>query len=340
MSSNVPFPVEVAAPLWPAGPGARAIRSCRALLNVAHVWFLSRALGKKFMVKRIHDYQMCLPIDAKGIKGLPEALVRYGSHEADQVYIVRRELREGDVVADVGANMGYYALLEAGLVGRSGHVYAIEPATDNLALLQDNIKRNGKADTIETFHLGISDRVESGRLYLSALRNCHAFLETRPHPRPEVAGAPEVEMVPMADLSTFAADKRPINLVRMDVEGYEVKVLRGMRPYIEHARHEMKILFEVHRSRYDDGEFDMRRELTHLFNCGFAAKTIVAKPLIDGKPWGRTAFTDRGYIPDFVMSAEGAERAFFTGVSPADVIDYVCSVGCVRALLLWRPAVT
>jgi FkbM family methyltransferase len=307
-------------------------------LDVARAWWLNRALGRKFLVKRIHDYEMRLPIDPRGRRGLPETLIRHDVHEPDQVRIVRRELGAGAVAADIGANIGYYALLEASLVGPAGRVYAIEPSSENLDLLRHNITRNRKADIIDTFHLGVSDRAGQAPLYLSALRNCHAFMAARPHPVGRDAGSPETEMVSVQDFSSFAEGKRPINLVRMDVEGYEVQVLRGMQSYIARTNHDMRILFEVHRSRYDDRDFNMREQLAHLFQRGFVAKTLVAKPLVDSKPWGRAPFSSRGYSPDFVMAADGVERAFFSNVSPGDTADFVCEIGCVRALLLARPA--
>ncbi len=56
---------------------------------------------------------------------------------------LRQELRRGDVVVDVGANIGYYTILASRLVGEGGKVYAFEPEPDNFAMLQKNLKANG-----------------------------------------------------------------------------------------------------------------------------------------------------------------------------------------------------
>ncbi len=51
-------------------------------------------------------------------------------------------LKEGDVVLDIGANIGYYVLLEYQLIGKSGRIYAIEPVYNNFELLQKNLRLN------------------------------------------------------------------------------------------------------------------------------------------------------------------------------------------------------
>lgn len=277
---------------------------------------------------------MKLPIDDRGLEGIAMALIQYGVREEDQLRIVREELRPGMVVLDVGANIGYYALLEASLVGPSGHVYAIEPAMENYRLLQDNIALNKEGRWIESYHLAASDRAGLERLYLSKHSNCHAlFADVVPQSAPS---GPAFEDIPVVDVDSFCADKRPVDFLRMDVEGYEVKVFRGMRRMVAASNRGMKILFEVHRGRYDNGEFNMREELGYLFDHGFVARTLVAKPLLESKPWGLYPFRDRGYAPDLVMHTDGFDRGFYSGLTREDVLHYVCDVGCVRALLLCR----
>ena len=52
-------------------------------------------------------------------------------------------LKEGDVVLDIGANIGYYVLIESKLVGKTGQVYAVEPVTSTFELMQKNLQLNG-----------------------------------------------------------------------------------------------------------------------------------------------------------------------------------------------------
>ncbi|MEW5984334.1 MAG: FkbM family methyltransferase [Acidobacteriota bacterium] len=318
--------------------GRRIARECRGALAMASARVVHRLLGRALVVRTIHGFRMRLPIDPLGMRGLPESLIRYGTREEDQVHLVRDALRPGMVVADVGANIGYYTLLAASLVGKNGRVYAIEPASENLRLLVENVELNAQSDTVEVFQFGISEAPGRGQLHLSELRNCHAFLPDRPHPRSVAASRAVSEEVELVDFTTFAESRRPIDFVRMDIEGYEVKVLRGMHSYIERTSHPMRILFEAHRSRYGPGDLDMRRELAHFFDNGFGPDVLIAKPLNDSKPWGRHPFTNRGYAPERVISADGFERSLFRGITRNDALDYVCDIGCVRALLVSRPS--
>ena len=52
-------------------------------------------------------------------------------------------LQRGDVFVDVGANIGYFSVLAACLVGEGGQVFAFEPDPDNFRLLRDNVALNG-----------------------------------------------------------------------------------------------------------------------------------------------------------------------------------------------------
>ena len=66
------------------------------------------------------------------------ALSIFKVYEPDQTEIVKKYVHEGDIVIDVGANIGYYTLLFAKLVGPTGHVYSFEASPKNCKILQKN----------------------------------------------------------------------------------------------------------------------------------------------------------------------------------------------------------
>lgn len=313
------------------------IKTYKAVYNSIHIIFRKKVLRKDFVIKRIHNYKMWLPISNEAIKGIAPALIAYGVREEDQLLVIKNELRQGMRVLDIGANIGYYSLLLESIVGSSGKVYSIEPSSENFKLLKTNIALNNKEDVIEAIHAGVSDNIGSNTLHLSEHSNSHSFFDNTRHPRKTSDNSGfDTEEVNMISIDSFTEDKGPIHFVRMDVEGFEVKVFCGMNSFIENSNHEIKILFEVHRSRYDDNEFNMRKELTRLFDAGFIPKTLIAKPLLKSKPWGLHPFSERGYSPKFTIRTDGFKRGFYSNISNNDVLDYVCSIGCVRALLLCR----
>ena len=112
-----------------------AHRSC----NAGYLALQRRVLGRRFIEKRIYDYRLVLDSDDPGISS---RLLSHGSREPEQKFIIESTLKPGMVAFDLGANLGYYTVMMARLVGDSGRVYAVEPFPDNFRLLGENIHRN------------------------------------------------------------------------------------------------------------------------------------------------------------------------------------------------------
>jgi FkbM family methyltransferase len=126
--------------------------------------------------------------------------------------------RPGGRVIDVGANVGLHAIRLARLVGPEGRVYAVEPAPDNLAYLRANLERLG-VENVEVLALAASDERGTRRFFLQERPTHHGFYE-----RPEGRGrAIEVATAPLDDRVDG-----PVDLVKIDTEGAEIEVLRGL----------------------------------------------------------------------------------------------------------------
>jgi FkbM family methyltransferase len=158
----------------------------------------------------------------------------FGIDEPHEVALFRRLVPPGGVVIDVGANIGQYTLIAAQLAGPSGRVFAFEPDPVNAAALQRSVARNG-------FH----DRVELLRLAVAASGGQAAFEvapdRTRSRLRPNTVGngdSDNVVSVRKVALDDFA-DERGLNrldLLKIDVEGADLDVLRGAERLIRHLR--------------------------------------------------------------------------------------------------------
>ena len=77
--------------------------------------------------------------------------------EPFETHLLRREIRPGDVVLDIGANIGYYTIQFAHLVGARGKVVAFEPDSVNFNLLEQSVKAN-RLSNIELVNAAISNR--------------------------------------------------------------------------------------------------------------------------------------------------------------------------------------
>ena len=135
------------------------------------------------------------------------------------------------VVLGIGSNLGVYSLLEASLVGKHGKVYALDPAPQNYQLLNRNIETNHLSDIIETYPVGALNKNRAGKFYLSSMSNLHTInSDTARPPKYQLIGSIDIKQVDIVD---FVIDKKPIDFLRMDIEGHEVEVLEGMAQAID-----------------------------------------------------------------------------------------------------------
>ncbi len=138
-----------------------------------------------------------------------------GVFEPATVAMLRRLVKPGDTVFDVGANIGYLSLILRTCVGDSGRVVSFEPIPQMVQRLRANIELNG-FDNIEQVRAGLSDAAGSVMLALDkAIR-----LDGR-------AGEPQaVELITLDDYVARHATSR-IDLIKIDTDGAEPAVLRG-----------------------------------------------------------------------------------------------------------------
>jgi len=198
----------------------------------------------------------------KGDRGLSRELAAYRIHEPLACQLLEQTLRPGMTVVDIGSNIGYYALLEARLVGSSGKVIAIEPVPQNAAQLRENVRTNGHAN-IEIHELAIGERSGAQVIYLSSKSNHHSLLPTPSAPTVKV-------MVSTLDNFVFSTHLPSLELIRMDLEGYEIETLSGMRNTL--ARYGPRLLVELH--PHIVGKTALLAYLAKLQSLGYAPEWV------------------------------------------------------------------
>lgn len=153
------------------------------------------------------------------------------------------QVHPGDVVYDVGANVGYFTIMTARLVGTEGHVYAFEPVPDNAAAVRHNVALN-QMKQVTVLPYAVSDEMGEGKLLLAHYSG-GSSLDTVGTP-PDLKGE---LMVPLTTLDMFVSqqDVPQPSFVKIDVEGAEINVLRGMTWLLKNAG--PTLLYEI-----DDGE--------------------------------------------------------------------------------------
>ena len=171
---------------------------------------------------------------------ISESIRNNRNWEPFETGVLAAHLRPGDTMVDLGANIGYYSLVAAAIVGDSGRVYAFEPDPGNFELLQRNIELNG-FHQIHARNEAVSDAAGVTRLFLSAENQG----DHRIYPaREEGVGRGHVD-VACLDFDTFVeAEGISPDLVKIDTQGAEAAILRGMRRLAARQRGRMKLLVE------------------------------------------------------------------------------------------------
>ena len=151
-----------------------------------------------------------------------------------------RHLGPGDVLLDVGANLGFFSLLGSRLVGSQGHVYALEPVPENALAIRRHAELN-LVENVSVMELAAAQSPGTGRLQLVDDRSWSKLEGYGDHPGTEQVL--EVELVSIDQLVEAGTLPAP-SLVKIDVEGAELDVLRGMKATLERAR--PAVICEVH----------------------------------------------------------------------------------------------
>jgi FkbM family methyltransferase len=165
-----------------------------------------------------------------------------GTIEPEVQRLLVDRLGAGDVLYDVGANLGFFSLLGARRVGPRGAVHAFEPVAENAASLRRSAARN-RFDSITVHELAVAAESGSGPLLMLADASW-ARLDGG-QPRPEATAERTVEVVALDHLVEHGRAPPP-TLVKIDVEGGEAAVLEGMAGILDRCR--PTLLLELHGS--------------------------------------------------------------------------------------------
>ncbi|HHC71765.1 MAG TPA: FkbM family methyltransferase [Thiotrichales bacterium] len=188
---------------------------------------------------------------------IAKKLILYGEYEPAEMALLAREVKEGETVMDVGANIGLFTLHLSRLVGASGVVHAVEPDPDNLRLLRENVSRNRCGNVrIHDCALGVDEG--SAGLYQSPTNRGNLSLA----PLHGLDAPLPVQVVRGSRLLEEAGGSASV--VKVDVEGYEPQVLEGLQPFRPRL-----ILFEYHPPYIEAAGSDPLRFLKEVVGRGY-----------------------------------------------------------------------
>lgn len=151
-----------------------------------------------------------------------------GEYEPFETSIMSQFIRPGDTVIDIGAHIGYYTLLFSSLVGPTGKVIAFEPSPYNFELLVKNLSINNKKN-VDCFPYAVSDKEGFTEFILNPVNSgdCRGWKD----PKWQEGSFIKV-LVRMIALDQFLDPASRIPFFKIDTQGEEIRVLRGMQKII------------------------------------------------------------------------------------------------------------
>jgi len=188
-------------------------------------------------------------IVSKGQTGLT-ANIYYGLHEFEDMSFLLHTLRPSDLFVDVGANAGSYTILSASEIG--AQTISIEPIPSTFEQLKNNVAINNIESKVKLFNVGIGS--EENTLKFTSDK------DSQNHVGVGLSEEKTIE-VPIKRLDDII-DWRGWLFMKIDVEGYETEVLKGMKELLKKAK-VIALIIELNGSgeRYGFEEEDIHQSL-------------------------------------------------------------------------------
>ena len=223
---------------WPSQQewGGHAWRIGQDLTEVVSSYVSSEEFsGRRLLNRRAEQWQLVQMPDFQMYattedRSIGVSIVVGRNYEPEITGIFKQHLRPGMGVLDIGANIGYFSLLAASLVGPTGFVQAWEPSNDNVKVLFASCLVN-RFENVEVIQAAASEKNQVFRYFRNSTNGNVADVREA---LPEDMLTAETVMGLCID--DFVPASAHIDLVKIDVEGHEYKALLGARRTLERCQ--------------------------------------------------------------------------------------------------------
>ena len=199
--------------------------------------------------------------------GLTPFLLEWGVYEKYETELFKKIIKKNMVVVDIGANIGYYTLLAARCVGEEGKVFAFEPDPHNFSLLCKNVAVNGY-ENVFPIPKAVFNKSRKMKLFLDKSNlGGHSLSEANVNKSDYVI----TDTISLDDY--FKNIDFKIHLIKMDVQGSEMRVLEGMANIIR-QNDNLKIITEFWPLGIQNSGSSPKLFLNRLLEYGFTLYQI------------------------------------------------------------------
>ena len=170
--------------------------------------------------------------------------------DREAIDYLRAQVKPGDTCVNIGANVGYYTLQLANLVGAGGMVHAFEPNPNSCEILRRHIELNGFEERVLLHEKAVSESVGRQKFFFEGT----SPLSSLGRPNSRIDGSCLQKDVELETIDHFFSQEsvlRPDWFV-IDVEGAEISVIRGGIETLQACDHDFGIVMELHPNVWSD----------------------------------------------------------------------------------------
>jgi len=188
------------------------------------------------------------------------------TYEQNETNFIKNSINRGDIVIDIGANIGYYTLLFARLVGDTGKVYSFEPDPRNFLLLEKNVQINNYSNVLLE-KKAVSNKSQKSQLYMTEFTPVSSMHKGNSSIIDEI----DIDVVTLDDY--FKINPIRPDFIKIDIEGYELNALKGMKSILQ-SSDKTKIMIEYNPLTKKVFNSDPMDSLTFLDELGYKFKDL------------------------------------------------------------------
>jgi len=233
--------------------------------------------GKKFAENNIHSSH----VNVQGHEMYLDSSdsLRLSTNDVFEPYtteVIKQNISNGDLVMDIGANIGYFTLIMAKGIKENGKVFSFEPEPKNFELLKKNVEINNYSNVILE-KKAIGNKTGIAKLYLADRKNniFHSGMHRifRSDLVSQISNPVSINIIKLDDYLQDLKSIKKIRLIKIDVEGAEFDVLKGMSKILDENKG-IKIVMEFSSENLEDYGSNPSDVMDFLINKGFKLSII------------------------------------------------------------------
>jgi FkbM family methyltransferase len=186
-----------------------------------------------------------------------------------EIALLKKHIHKKDVVLDIGANIGFYAVILSDIVGPQGMVHCFEPDIQNYKHLKKN---TGKHSNIIINNKAVGSKTEKIKIYTSKNLN----VDHRTY-KPEVYDK-EIE-IDAININDYLNQNPKVDFIKMDIQGFEMQAIKGMQTILE-KNENIKLISEFWPYGLKKAGSSVTEYFNFLINNGFNCYLIEKKSLL------------------------------------------------------------